>query len=1060
MKPIPSIISTVSRSCLLASALAGAAHAQSASDVIEGRVSDSGTGRNLQGAIVRVIGNDALRAETGRDGTFTLRNISDGTYELEISYFGFPERRVSATVAGGAARVDVDLSQTAQQEVVLLDPLYVEGEMVGQARATNQQRVATSMVNVTSEELLGQMTDNNIATALQRLPGLSANADTFSEIPRFVNIRGFNADLNSVQLNGARLPTSGTGRGGTPGAGDTARAFALDDIPGNAVTAVEVIKAPTPDMDGDAVGGIVNMITKSAFDRTERSIEFQAGIDYVELRDSFVPNFSVGFSELLLDRKLGVRFDFNYSKGDEGFDNIDYDSRPLPAGLPANTGYGLPVDGKLVQLHEDTEYNNYYIERDRFGFSSSIDYKLSDTTTLHFKPVFTKEERNETDIRFHKIMDNRHSRDLSTADRTNSGAAFTNAAIFNGANLGASTFTVPGVGSAVRTGASTAQYRTLTSVSENAATTSTLPNGNGRGRAGYFQALNDRDLQFYSLDLGGQTKFDSGSLTYGYFNSQNRKEEDIRQARFYRNGIQWAYDRSNILEPQYNPVAGSPDPYALPANQLTGVDRFTNPNSSTSENTGNGLLTGIQREVEENVNQFHLDFETPFPESTGISGKFKTGAKLRMMERSYDQNQQFYNFANTGAYNAFRFQEFLKPNSDRVGPFPMPYHPDTAALLAAAKAGALGLQRHTGNSQRATSLNADYDASEDTLAGYLMGTFDIGPKLQLTTGVRVEHNWFEASVPLLDPAAYPLLDRAPNFVHNENDYTLVLPGVHLRYEARRDILFRTAYTETYGRPSFTESIGTAVLDESTNTLTIGNPGLDPFRAKNYDISVEYFGASTYLQLALFHKRVTDAVVGTSATVDGPGTFNGVPLADASTYNVNTFSNDDTQVNQGIEFAGRYQFIHAPGFFNGFYLDGSVTYTDSKAKYGDRPGEDLPTYGASEWLYNIGLGYDKNRFAAQLSYRFRSPYLEGLDNVDQQNQNSGSGPDARDDWWGEQKYWNWESSYRISKNFKVYVNVTNLLEYQNVGYQSPPENRYPEDSYFHQRRWSFGVKGTF
>ena len=341
-----------------------------------------------------------------------------------------------------------------------------------------------------------------------------------------------------------------------------------------------------------------------------------------------------------------------------------------------------------------------------------------------------------------------------------------------------------------------------------------------------------------------------------------------------------------------------------------------------------------------------------------------------------------------------------------------------------------------------------------------MGTFEVGPKLQLTTGVRVEHNTFEANVPLLDPAAYPLLNRAPNFVSNENDYTVVLPGVHLRYEARRNIVFRTAYTETYGRPSFTEAIGTAVLDEVSNSLTIGNPELGPFRAKSYDVSVEYYGASAYVQLALFHKRVTDAVIGTSATVDGPTTINGVPLTDASTYIVNTFFNQDEQVNQGIELAGRYKFIYAPAPFDGIYLDASATYTDSKANYDDRPGENLPTYGASKWLANAGLGYEKGPIAAQLSFRYRSPYLEGLDSIDQQNRDSGSGPDARDDWWGEQRFWNWESSYRVTSNIRVYLNITNLLEFTNVGYQSPPKNGYPEDSYHHQRRWSFGVKATF
>jgi hypothetical protein len=122
------------------------------------------------------------------------------------------------------------------------------------------------MMNVTSEELFGEMTDNNIAEALQRIPGISANSDGGSEIPRYVNIRGFDGSLNSVQLNGSRLPTSGTGQG---------------------------------TVYGDTVGGIVNLITKSAFDRGGRSIEFSAGADYIALREKFVPNFTFGYSDLL-----------------------------------------------------------------------------------------------------------------------------------------------------------------------------------------------------------------------------------------------------------------------------------------------------------------------------------------------------------------------------------------------------------------------------------------------------------------------------------------------------------------------------------------------------------------------------------------------------------------------------------------------------------------------------------------------------------------------------------------------------------------------------------------
>ena len=96
----------------------------------------------------------------------------------------------------------------------------------------------------------------------------------------------------------------------------------------------------------------------------------------------------------------------------------------------------------------------------------------------------------------------------------------------------------------------------------------------------------------------------------------------------------------------------------------------------------------------------------------------------------------------------------------------------------------------------------------------------------------------------------------------------------------------------------------------------------------------------------------------------------------------------------------------------------------------------------------------------LSYRYRSPYLEGLENVDRQNRAFGLPADVGDDWWGEEKYWNLETSYRVTKNFKAYCNITNLNEFTNYSTQAPFERNYPEDSYWHKMRVAFGIKGTF
>jgi TonB-dependent receptor len=1027
MKPVllRSTLRLVTR-LALAVALIGTAAAQNLTGALNGRVSSSSTGQSLQGAIVRVVGTE-LRADTARDGSFDLRAVPAGRYEVEVSYFGLDTKRASVEiVAGRSAALNFLLGSDAVQ----LEAVKVEADVLGQARAINQQRVAESMKNVTSEELFGEMTDNNVAKALQRIPGISANSDGGTEVPRYVNIRGFDGSLNSVQLNGARLPTSGTGQGTVYG--DTARAFALDDLPANAITTIEVIKAPTPDLDGDTVGGIVNLVTKSAFDRGGRSIEFSAGADYVKLREKFVPNFTLGYSDVVQGGKLGVRIDLSYFKGDEGFDNIDYDSLPLVPQLGFNQYLNLPKSGTPVFAHEDTEYNNYFIERDRYGVASAFDYKYSDSVTLHFRPVYTFEDRTEDDIRYHKIMDNQHGR---TASAPPAGAAV--GTVYTG-TLGQAIVTAPGRGA----------YRTYTSVSTGAGRTSLLPNGTGRGSVGYRQSLNQRDLTFYSLDFGGTHELSWGSLKWTLFNSTSNKDEVLDSVRFDRNGLQWAYDRPDILRPDYRAVNGI-DPLAIPTRGA--VDFFINPSSSN--------ITRALRSTEETVTMLKADVTVPFFAGTGIKGDFKTGGKLRFMSRESDRDQDFWRLTN---FATFDFANYITPAGGRtVSDFAMGYAPNTNRVIAEATSGNANFTADTSNARRLNSLNTDYEASEDSIEGYAMGVFAVGPKLKLTTGVRVEHTTFEATTPVYDPVNLPLARRAPKTLKNENDYTVVLPGLHLRYEARNNIVARAAYTHTYGRPAFRESIAVTSFDDVNNTISTGNPNLDPYNSENWDFSIEYFGKrASYLQLALFQKKVTNFVLELGESIDGSAGFPGLSLTPGETYTLATFSNQHDAVNRGVEIAGRYRFVTLPSPFDGFYVDGSVTYTNSNGKYADRPGETLPTYGASEWLYFAGLGYEKGRFAALLSYRYRSDYLEGLESVDQQNRELGFPPDSGDDWWGPEKYWNLETSARMTDKLKVFCNVSNLGEYTNYSTQSPVKNDYPEDSYWHKMRISFGIKGRF
>ena len=108
------------------------------------------------------------------------------------------------------------------------------------------------MSNVVSSDVIGRTPDLNSAEALQRLPGVSVQRDQGEG--RFFQVRGTPPEFSSVSVNGVRLPTPDRGT----------RAVALDAVMPEVLSAIVLSKTLTPDMDADAIGGSVNLITKTA----------------------------------------------------------------------------------------------------------------------------------------------------------------------------------------------------------------------------------------------------------------------------------------------------------------------------------------------------------------------------------------------------------------------------------------------------------------------------------------------------------------------------------------------------------------------------------------------------------------------------------------------------------------------------------------------------------------------------------------------------------------------------------------------------------------------------
>jgi TonB-dependent receptor len=337
--------------------LSSSAAAQQAGSIV-GRVGDP-AGDPYVGAEV-TVGEVGLKATTDEQGRFRILGVPPGTYEVKVDYLS----ATSATqqvevVAGGTAQISVVLQRFGEEIEVVASPM-----LEGEAAALNQQKNAVNITNVVSADQIGRFPDPNAAEATQRIPAITLQRDQGEG--RYVIVRGTEARLNSTTVDGERIPS--------PEA-DT-RDIALDVIPADLLQAIEVSKALTPDMDGDAIGGAVNLVTKRAPDQRRLSATVAFGHNDLTEDDILNGNFAFGqrYGE---DSRIGVLVAGSYYDTDRGSDNFEpeYD------------------DGELAVL----DLRDYVITRERYGVTASFDFKKSESTTWFARYLWN--EYRDTEIR-------------------------------------------------------------------------------------------------------------------------------------------------------------------------------------------------------------------------------------------------------------------------------------------------------------------------------------------------------------------------------------------------------------------------------------------------------------------------------------------------------------------------------------------------------------------------------------------------------------------------------------------------------------------------------------
>jgi iron complex outermembrane recepter protein len=256
----------------LAVALTAEIMAQGAgTGTVTGRVQNVTNGMYLNNARVTVEGTNK-EVFTNEYGEFMLTDIPAGEVKLRVSFTGLDPQIVTVTVpAGQVAEQDVRIGSSTMQsgntdgDTIMLDQFVVSSqrETNAQAIAANEQRYAPNLKVVVAADAFGDIPEGNVGEFVKYLPGITV--DYVAADVRTMSVRGFADNFTNVYVDGVRLASASSG--------NAQRSFEFEQVSINNAARVEVQKVPTPEYGADTLGGSMNMISKTAFERDRAQLK-------------------------------------------------------------------------------------------------------------------------------------------------------------------------------------------------------------------------------------------------------------------------------------------------------------------------------------------------------------------------------------------------------------------------------------------------------------------------------------------------------------------------------------------------------------------------------------------------------------------------------------------------------------------------------------------------------------------------------------------------------------------------------------------------------------------
>lgn len=909
---------------------------------------------------------------------------------------GIPSRKLALSIAISTS-LSFSLaysSESATSDNLAMETITVIGSQQEDALAS--QREAMNITTQTSTSAYGNMPDGNLGEVIKRLPGVAPTYE-FGEVTNF-SIRGIDPSRNSVTVDGARMPSSGSQPGG--------RGTRIDQLPGDFIKTIELVKAPTPDMDADAIGGSANLVTKSGLDFEERTFGFTLGTNYRVEREFLEPTGTLSFADKFgANDQWGILAIASHSVSKTPADIVQQRSRRGSGNEDFLVTEGVERITSF-RIHDDI------MERSRSNVSVRVDYQANSDLKLYMNTFFNHYDEE-------KIMRRSESYGFTVPQ------AYDNLFPFPGNFQGHWLYNPEFDDNISIQEYVVVQHRISAETTDS--TSSTL----------HFQP--GLETSIANWDIDAQASYATTRNERDQLHTYGQMRNDRANGSFFGETA-WRIEGANDTFPSFTQIGG-PDAYEL--------DNYTLDRHVNSERIGNDELYGTSLNM-------RRDLQLAYPTAVQL------GVRYRGQRAEWDQSgillRQRGSFPAGSAYRG-QTSDFLdrnyshEPAGGRYRQFPWP-DPRLAEQSRLQNPELWIEDPRQSSAADARGLNqTDINLAENIFAGYMMSEVEIG-RLSVLGGVRFEHTEVEGRGVLDDPEAETIEEQFAQRISSSRSYSTFLPGLHLRYEPLNDLLIRGSFTRTIARPSFNSILPqTRIISFAQDGLqqtdipgrvTQNNVGLKPQVSDNLDLSIEYyFDERALLSVGAFQKDINNFITSSSGLLGPDNDFG----SEFDGYEFQTNINANSARVQGIEFSYQQQFSFLPGPLSNLGGFANATYLTTKGDYQDGA-ESGNVPGFTPRSANVGLSYEGNRFTARINTNYKSETLTN---------------------WDENRFIKrrYDKAFmmtdisleaRITPSFTAFFDVRNVFDEKLINRKAPRIRPYQVEAY--GTRINVGVRGTF